>query len=677
MKILTFFLIQLILYSCNVIEILTQKDAKIEPEFFGCYRCDEIETKNDGISFESQNFTTSFVTVPQGLSSYSSIASNYIEKIYIDDNGIIYIATWGGLSISYDGGNTFFTATTANGLGGNKVKDIKVVNGDIYVATYGGLSISEDGGLSFINKTSIDGIIDPNNSINALDVANGKIYLATGSGVSISDDLTATNFTNFNTTSTPSIISNSVRDISVSGTNVIIGTNSGASLSKDSMATISNYDNGNGLSVIDIWSVYTTGPGFVLGTSTGVADSVIDPVSFSVDNTTLVNNDVREIFVDSAMNNYVATAGGVSLMPNNQATFTESFTNSNSGLISDDTRTVFVDSVSNLYVGTNLGLSVLYNGDTNFTSIKTDDGFIRNNIKDVFVDKNKIIYVSTQDGLFTSDDGGVSFKHILSTVTDINSIFVDDLGSIYLGSATLGLFISNDGGASFINKSNANHGLVSDIVSKVYVDSGKIYVATSMGLSISADLSGDSYTNITDTSVPSISNKNVKSVHANGNQVLLATFGGGLFLSSDGASNFTNLNSTNNSLANDIVYDVFVAANGDFYAATISGLSKSTDSGVNFSSIFPSSVNNVYIDSSNNIFIASTDGLRISTDGGTNFTHFNTLNGLGDKVTNKVTLDEDGNLYVATAGGLARSTPLFSLPLAIGAPPPPPPPPMP
>jgi hypothetical protein len=55
----------------------------------------------------------------------------------------IYAATFGGLSISTDGGNSFTNYTTSDGLGSNNVVGVYASGSNIYVATNGGLSIAQ------------------------------------------------------------------------------------------------------------------------------------------------------------------------------------------------------------------------------------------------------------------------------------------------------------------------------------------------------------------------------------------------------------------------------------------------------------------------------------------------------------------------------------------------------
>src|SRR5262245_47465053 len=83
----------------------------------------------------------------------------------LGDNGVggvfaegstVYAATFGGLSISTNGGITFTNRTTADGLGSNVVYSIFADGSTVYAATEGGVSISTNGGITFTNRTTAD-----------------------------------------------------------------------------------------------------------------------------------------------------------------------------------------------------------------------------------------------------------------------------------------------------------------------------------------------------------------------------------------------------------------------------------------------------------------------------------------------------------------------------------------
>ena len=65
-------------------------------------------------------------------------------SVYVVGSNIYAATENGGLSISTDGGTTFTSKTTANGLGNNLVQGVYVDDTNVYAATNGGLSISTD-----------------------------------------------------------------------------------------------------------------------------------------------------------------------------------------------------------------------------------------------------------------------------------------------------------------------------------------------------------------------------------------------------------------------------------------------------------------------------------------------------------------------------------------------------
>ena len=142
----------------------------------------------------------------------NGLGSNLIHDVAFDGKILYVAAgcdTWnanhqqcvsgGGLSISTDGGQTFTNKTTANGLGSNDVISVSVENGIVavgtnitYPANYldGGISLSYDDGQTFVNKTLADGLGDMD--VYATFLKNGIVYAGTyhykgiNSGVSIS-----------------------------------------------------------------------------------------------------------------------------------------------------------------------------------------------------------------------------------------------------------------------------------------------------------------------------------------------------------------------------------------------------------------------------------------------------------------------------------------------------------
>jgi hypothetical protein len=250
---------------------------------------------------------------------------------------------------------------------------------------------------------------------------------------------------------------------------------------------------------------------------------------------------------------------------------------------------------------------------------------------------------------------------------------------LVLASLSLPLFAQNGPVCSnFTNKNFRNSGLGggSNTVNGVYAVGNKVYAASTPeyvggvlvggGLSISTD-GGTSFTN--KTTANGLGSNTVNGVYAVGNTIYAAT-AAGLSISTDGGLTFNNRTNANSGLGNDYVNGVYVVGN-TIYAATDGGLSISTDGGLTFnnrananSGLGNDYVRGVYV-VGNTIYAATYGGLSISTNGGLTFTNYTTTNGLGSNNVSGV-YAVGNTIYAATkhyvvggvvvGGGLSIST---------------------
>ena len=122
------------------------------------------------------------------------------------------------------------------------------------------------------------------------------------------------------------------------------------------------------------------------------------------------------------------------------------------------------------------------------------------------------------------------------------------------------------------------------------------------------------------------------------------------------------------------MYGVY-ASGSNIYAATRGGLSISTNGGSSFTNYTTTSTNNglgnnavygVYA-SGSNIYAATDGGLSISTNGGSSFTNYTTTSGLvGNQV--RGVYASGSNIYVATLGGLSIAQQSDPTPSAVPGP---------
>ena len=211
---------------------------------------------------------------------------------------------------------------------------------------------------------------------------------------------------------------------------------------------------------------------------------------------------------------------------------------------------------------------------------------------------------------------------------------------------------------NFTNRTIAD-GLGNNVVLGVYAEGMNVYAATEGGLAISTD-AGASFTN-------RLASNSVFGVYAVGAIVYAATDGGGLFISINGGTTFTNYTTANGLRSNVVrgVYATTVGATTTIYAATDSGLSISTNGGTTFTNsgssrdgygvyAVPGSPDTVY-------FATHSDGLFISTDGGGSFTLYDDNDGLGENDVNGV-FAVGAIVYAATIRGLSISTDISATP---------------
>lgn len=192
--------------------------------------------------------------------------------------------------------------------------------------------------------------------------------------------------------------------------------------------------------------------------------------------------------------------------------------------------------------------------------------------------------------------------------------------------------------------------LPSNWVNSSWIDGNNWLIATDGGLSISQD-GGSSYSNITTKN--GLGSNRVNKVKNFGGTIYAATVGG-LSYSNNNGNSFNNL-STYKGLGSNMIYDVEIV--GDkIFAATSAGLSTSNNGGVSFTNLFQS--NTIYeIDHQGSVVVVgSYNGVYVSLDGGNNFSLKTTANGLGSNLVKSVDINSDGQICAGTSKGIFISS---------------------
>jgi ligand-binding sensor domain-containing protein len=431
-------------------------------------------------------------------SNSMGLNNSSINSVFVDDKRKLYVGTTGGLFVSENGGNTFSKVAKPIDHKYNWIDSVFVDSkGIIYLGTPEGLAISKNGGESFVNKTITDGL--GTTHINAVFVdSNDLVYAATQDGISISDN-GGYSFKN-KTTIISKLKNRNVTDIkSDTVGKLYFGTSDGLYMSPDGGATFTNKT-----------------------TLHGLGENCISSIALGENN---------KIYIAGCSGHLsTSTDGGHSFT--NSKLFDYSWINS-----------MAIRENGRIYIGANSGLFISTDDGHSFIRKTVLDGLGSYYVKDVFIDKTGTIYtVGDFHGLSVSIDGGNSFSNIRRTSifsetelasNDGNTIFVDNLGVIYVGT-DVGLSISKDRGKTW-----ATHNLA-PILSMDFDEFGTFYLGTTIGVYYSSD-SGQNL--LLKTTSEKLGGSQVRLVHFNENlnKLFAATDNRTLSVSDDGGNTFTYL----------------------------------------------------------------------------------------------------------------------------------------
>lgn len=397
----------------------------------------------------------------------SGLPSNNIKDIFVDETGIIWIATYSGLC-RYNG-SSWVTYTTTDGLISNFVTSIyKDTQGRLWIGTLEGLTKLQG---TFISYTTTGGL--PSNTIRSITQAtDGKLWFATNNGAVSFNEIS---FSTFKTTD--GLASNDLSSVfgdsdgniwftSYTPNGGIVKYNGSEwaqykishGLVNNSTDCIEEDDDGN------IW----------IGTGTGV--SSFNPESWKYITVTdgLLENNVLDIYEDNSNNKWIATYSGLNIFSKTIKEYT-----TEEGFPDNRCYKIQPDNSGNIWVGT-LGGAVKMTGDT-FLIYNTDSGLIKNYVYDITIDGNNIWFITTfgvsklNNGVwtnYTTNEGLVSNNNFCS--------LLDKSGKLWIGSLEKG--VSCYDGILWKHYDKLD-GLSSNVIWEMFQDNEEnIWFATDSGL---------------------------------------------------------------------------------------------------------------------------------------------------------------------------------------------------
>jgi ligand-binding sensor domain-containing protein len=442
-----------------------------------------------------------------------------IYKIKVDTNGFIYLASYNGVYISQDGGDTFYLKNKSNGLRNNLVRSICINNqGQILAATQTGISVSNDQGNIFSDLiittptnvyNEIIGFDVECDDINIFAITNSGLFISTNNGRSFSIFSSQQGLIN----------SSKINEIYlVQDKTAFISTSNGISVTSDFGKNFTNYTSPIGVGSSYIRDIYVSNSNHLFLSTTNGTFKSHDNNFYNHYLTGFTNQNIgRYIYEGSHL---YSVLDSKSIFKNN----TKLIASGVPGNVSD----FFVDNQNTLFIATNSGLSVSHfgnevSGTQYFSTLTTNYGLGSNVINKVFVDSSNTAYVATTEGLSISSTSSVfNNKTTLNGLgsNNVMSVFVDPVyGYIYAGTSA-GLSISTNHGMNFLNK-NSKNGLTSSVIRDIFVDDlGRIILATDQGIQMSFD-GGNTFVILGEDS--GLCGNNVNSLFAKNSTVYIGT----------------------------------------------------------------------------------------------------------------------------------------------------------
>jgi hypothetical protein len=257
-------------------------------------------------------------------------------------------------------------------------------------------------------------------------------------------------------------------------------------------------------------------------------------------------------------------------------------------------------------------------------------------VSDIAGGRDGVIYVATTAGAFSSTDRGGTWLKILDG--EVSSVVWHPSGRVYAGTLGSGILSSSDNGTTWIPT-----GADSDTVWTISIDHDGRLFAGSNGYVLIAEQAGALWTRVpfTDVEVFSVAFKP-------GGNVFAATYGKGVFASSDYGRTWTQ---TSSGLDTMYVQHLAVAPGGDLYLATNCGVFTSTNNGLQWTRSSPNwnvAVHKMAVTHAGIVFAAAHNGIYESTDKGQTWVQQN--GGLTNTTIGALLVANDGFVYAGTWG---------------------------
>jgi photosystem II stability/assembly factor-like uncharacterized protein len=439
-------------------------------------------------------------------------------------NKKIFAGTAGGVFLSSDYGNNWIPVNNGLDLSNLFITAITSSDGKVYVVTYNGIYVSVNDGSSW---TKFDYSFDYNYIV-SIAIKGTNIYAGSWAGMYISTDNGKTWNLRNNGLTSPEIMS-----IAISGDKVFAGTYSGGVfLSTNNGSSWTSINNGNPGSNVNCMDI--KGSKIFAGTGAGVALSVNYGASWRLVNKGLTNNWVQTIINNGTILIAGSYGNGVFTSKDNGSTWSAS----NLGLSGGGLKIwTLAYKGTTIFAGTERG--IFKSTDNAKSWIDVSSGIPNPSSRYVYallIVENKI-FAGTDAGVFLSTDNGSSWNEKNNGLTyPIVSTLTGNGNTIYAGTDGGGVFVSTDAANTW---SMINNGL-SDQAKFVYaiaVKENSIFLGTAQGIMVSTNNSDWTSMNV------GLTYPGIADIMVCGKNLIAASYGGGVFMSTNNAVTWTAVNS--------------------------------------------------------------------------------------------------------------------------------------
>ncbi len=360
---------------------------------------------------ENRNFKQ--ITIDDGLSQTT------ITKIFQDSNGYMWFGTKDGLN-KYNGHKFDIykpNDKSQKNLVGNSITDIVEDNkGNIWIGTSTGLSKIN------INTSNITNYLPNKHGCNlsnhiirdVLVSKEGEILVATDDGLNKYDEKTDNFIRIFNDSKEENALSNQViYSLEDDEENYWVGTKNGLNkINKETNEITKYYSNEENNSLVSNWiyTLYIDDLGYLwVGTYYGGLNRInldtFEIESYTVENSNIPGNYIRDILRDSSGTVWVATDFGFTKLNEMTRDFTvyKSRSYDRKSICSDDVLDIYESESGSIWIGTWNGLN-LFNPENLFNHYKNDpldeNTFSSSSISGIYKDNDDIFWIGTiHDGV--------------------------------------------------------------------------------------------------------------------------------------------------------------------------------------------------------------------------------------------------------------------------------------